>query len=66
MLYILIGILHSLSKYKLMFIEVRDISETARALNDYKRACDCGRGAVSSFPFFIRAHNSCSCALMLC
>lgn len=32
--------------HKLVFIETQDIVETSLALDAYKRACDCGRGAV--------------------
>ncbi len=32
--------------YKLLFIETKDIVETTLSLNNYKRACDIGRGAV--------------------
>lgn len=31
---------------KLLFIETPDVVETSLALDNYKRACDCGRGAV--------------------
>lgn len=31
---------------KLLFIETKDIVETTLALNNFKRACDIGRGAV--------------------
>lgn len=35
-----------MQKHKLLFIETKDIYETTLALNNYKRACDIGRGAV--------------------
>ena len=41
-----IGILRELTKYKLVFIETKDVVETTLALDNYRRACDCGRGAV--------------------
>lgn len=31
---------------KLIFIETQDIVETTLALESYKKACDCGRGAI--------------------
>lgn len=33
-------------KHKLVFIETQDVVETTLALDNYRRACDCGRGAV--------------------
>lgn len=41
-----IGVLRELTKYKLVFIETKDVVETTLALDNYRRACDCGRGAV--------------------
>lgn len=41
-----IGILRELTKAKLVFIETKDVVETTLALDNYRRACDCGRGAV--------------------
>lgn len=35
-----------LLEHKLVFIETKDIVETTLALDNFKRACDCGRGAV--------------------
>ena len=32
--------------HKLVFIETTDVVETTMALENFKRACDCGRGAV--------------------
>ena len=40
------GILRDLTKYKLVFIETKDVVETTLALDNYRRACDSGRGAV--------------------
>ena len=37
--------------HKLVFIETQDVVETSLALDNFRRACDCGRGAV----FFRRA-----------
>lgn len=40
------GILQELATHKLLFIETQDVVETTLALDNYRRACDCGRGAV--------------------
>lgn len=47
------GILHislfnlqDVMQHKLVFIETQDVVETTLALDNYRRACDCGRGAV--------------------
>ncbi|BGP43430.1 TFIIH/NER complex ATP-dependent 5'-3' DNA helicase subunit [Rhodotorula kratochvilovae] len=40
------GILNEVLKYKLIFIETPDAVETSAALENYRRACDNGRGAV--------------------
>lgn len=40
------GMLHKLIKYKLLFVETEDLTETSLALQSYKKACDSGRGAV--------------------
>eukprot|EP00494_Astrolonche_serrata_P027701 UN27965 len=39
-------VLEKMQKHKLLFIETRDIVETSLALESYRKACDCGRGAV--------------------
>ena len=39
-------ILEKIIEKKLIFIETRDIVETSLALDSYKKACDCGRGAI--------------------
>ena len=39
-------ILDRIVEHKLLFIETKDIVETTLALDNYRRACDCGRGAV--------------------
>ena len=33
-------------QHKLVFIETQDVVETTLALDNFRRACDCGRGAV--------------------
>lgn len=35
-----------LMAHKLVFIETVDVVETTLALDNFRRACDCGRGAV--------------------
>lgn len=32
--------------HKLLFIETTDVQETSMALDSFRRACDCGRGAA--------------------
>ncbi|GLE01467.1 hypothetical protein PINS_up010297 [Pythium insidiosum] len=41
-----LGVLKRVLLHKLLFIETKDIVETTLALDNYKKACDCGRGAV--------------------
>ncbi|KAJ3057218.1 DNA-dependent ATPase of the nucleotide excision repair factor 4 complex [Rhizophlyctis rosea] len=41
-----LGMLQDLLKYKLIFIETPDAAETSLALENYRAACDNGRGAV--------------------
>ncbi|XP_014752139.1 general transcription and DNA repair factor IIH helicase subunit XPD isoform X2 [Brachypodium distachyon] len=40
------GILQEIMQHKLVFIETPDVVETTLALDNYRKACDCGRGAV--------------------
>lgn len=40
------GILEDVWKYKLIFIETPDANETAVGLENFRRACDNGRGAI--------------------
>lgn len=40
------GIIDSLQKKKLLFIETQDAAETSIALINYIQACECGRGAI--------------------
>ena len=40
------GLISTLLETKLIFIETKDIVETTLALDSYKKACDCGRGAI--------------------
>merc|ERR1719277_2441638 len=41
-----LGLLAGIMENKLIFIETKDIVETSLALNSFKKACDCGRGAI--------------------
>eukprot|EP00938_MAST-03A_sp_MAST-3A-sp1_P002139 g2139.t1 len=41
-----VGVLKQILRNKLIFIETKDIVETTLALDNYRRACDSGRGAV--------------------
>lgn len=38
--------LQEIMQHKLVFIETQDVVETTLALDNYRKACDCGRGAV--------------------
>lgn len=40
------GIVDTLLRHKLLFIETQDNAETSYALMNYVKACDCGRGAI--------------------
>eukprot|EP00636_Phaeomonas_parva_P005982 CAMPEP_0118854258 /NCGR_PEP_ID=MMETSP1163-20130328/2524_1 /TAXON_ID=124430 /ORGANISM="Phaeomonas parva, Strain CCMP2877" /LENGTH=819 /DNA_ID=CAMNT_0006786953 /DNA_START=512 /DNA_END=2968 /DNA_ORIENTATION=+ len=40
------GILKQVTDYKLLFIETKDVVETTLALDNFRTACECGRGAV--------------------
>ena len=40
------GIMQKIVKSKLVFLETKDVVETTLALDNFKRACDSGRGAV--------------------
>ncbi|GMI41395.1 hypothetical protein TeGR_g14727, partial [Tetraparma gracilis] len=40
------GILRKISDQKLIFIETKDVMETSIALTNFRKACDCGKGAV--------------------
>ena len=40
------GIISRIFQHKLIFMETKDILETQEALANFKRSCDCGRGAV--------------------
>ena len=40
------GVLQNVMQHKLVFIETQDVVETSLALDNYRRACNCGRGAV--------------------
>lgn len=38
--------MQDIMQHKLVFIETQDVVETTLALDNYRRACDSGRGAV--------------------
>ncbi len=40
------GLLSALLEHKLVFLETKDVVETTLALENFKRACDIGKGAV--------------------
>lgn len=40
------GILREIMQHKLIFMETQDVVETTLALDNYRRACNAGRGAV--------------------
>lgn len=40
------GLVAQIMERKLIYIETKDVVETTLALDNYKRACDCGRGAI--------------------
>eukprot|EP00871_Galdieria_phlegrea_P002952 jgi/Galph1/3658/GphlegSOOS_G2355.1 len=40
------GVIKKISQYKLIFIETPDFLECTLALENFRKACDCGRGAV--------------------
>ena len=39
-------ILQQVVEHKLLFLETKDVVETTLALDNFKRACDSGRGAI--------------------
>ena len=41
-----LGVLKKVLTQKLLFIETKDVVETTLALDNFKRACDCGRGGI--------------------
>jgi len=40
------GVLRRVLEHKLLFIETKDVVETTLALENFRRACDAGRGAA--------------------
>ncbi|EAS01088.2 DNA repair helicase (macronuclear) [Tetrahymena thermophila SB210] len=40
------GILDEMRKYKLLYFESKDVAQTSQSLFHYRKACDCGRGAI--------------------
>lgn len=61
------GILRNITKSKLVFIETKDVVETTLALDNYRRACDSGRGAVflsvARGKVWLSDNVSCGCLL---
>lgn len=55
------GLLKRVLEHKLVFIETTDVLETTMALENFKRACDCGRGAV----FLSIARGKVSCCYIV-
>ena len=41
-----LGVLRRVAEHKLLFVETKDVVETTIALDNFRRACDTGRGAV--------------------
>lgn len=41
-----LGLIQQLLQHKLVFLETKDVVETTFALDNFKRACDCGKGAL--------------------
>ena len=41
-----LGVLRKVAEHKLLFVETKDVVETTIALDNFRRACDTGRGAV--------------------
>merc|ERR1711871_464515 len=39
-------LIQQVAEYKLIFLETKDVVETTLALENFRKACDCGRGAV--------------------
>ena len=42
----MLRVAQDLMAHKLVFIETVDVVETTLALDNFRRACDCGRGAI--------------------
>jgi len=40
------GIMQKILENKLIYIETKDLAQTVLALENYRKSCDCGRGAV--------------------
>ena len=43
---LVVTMFQDIMQHKLVFIETPDVVETTLALDNYRKACDCGRGAV--------------------
>lgn len=42
----MLSLSQEIMQHKLVFIETQDVVETTLALDNYRKACDCGRGAI--------------------
>ena len=51
-------------EHKLIYLETKDVVETTLALDNYKRACDSGRGAV--FLSVARGIHTLHCCFAIC
>jgi DNA excision repair protein ERCC-2 len=40
------SLMQKIMQHKLVFIETQDVVETTLALDNYRKACDCGRDAI--------------------
>ena len=58
------GIMRRLAKSKLIFVETKDVVETTLALDNFRRACDSGRGAI--FLSIARGKVRYSCWIYCC
>ncbi|KAK9001910.1 hypothetical protein V6N11_024605 [Hibiscus sabdariffa] len=59
------GILKDIMQHKLVFIETQDVVETTLALDNYRRACDCGRDRFIGIQSFDCVHSKLFLSLVL-
>lgn len=52
-------------QHKLVFIETTDVLETTLALDNFRRACDCGRGAAFFSVARGKVHRACDTCLVV-
>ncbi|KAJ6337118.1 hypothetical protein OIU76_006899 [Salix suchowensis] len=48
LVFLMILLFQEIMQHKLVFIETQDVVETTLALDNYRRACDCGRGVENN------------------